>query len=111
MSDETPVSTSAVEALAVLQARAETECRHEAAWVDEYDLVAHCTPCDAAALAPVLAAERARALREAAQHVEDECPHEADAHAEGTCEVCDLTFALHGDFTEWADRIEREATP
>lgn len=26
--------------------------------------------------------------------IEDLCPHEADQHAEGTCEVCDYAFAL-----------------
>lgn len=29
-----------------------------------------------------------------ARVVEDLCPHEADQHAEGTCEVCDYAFAL-----------------
>lgn len=33
----------------------------------------------------------AKALQDA---IEAECPHEADEHAEGTCQVCDLTFAL-----------------
>lgn len=33
-----------------------------------------------------------------AQAIEDECPHEADAHPEGCCEVCDYAFVL-GEIT------------
>jgi hypothetical protein len=34
-----------------------------------------------------------RVVADAQQEIEDLCPHEADEHAEGCCDVCDLTFA------------------
>lgn len=55
------------------------------------------------AVAPAIAA---RVLREFAQQVDDDCPHELDSHAEGTCEVCDYAFAMAATATDRADEIE-----
>ena len=68
----------------------------------------------AQALAPVLAAERVkaeqRAWRDFREWVTEECPHEPDEHAEGTCDLCDWTFAIEAELDDRADRIAVDAT-
>lgn len=58
-----------------------------------------------------LAAVVARAKREArddmandlALLIDQECPHEPDEHAEGTCEVCDYAFAMAQMVRDYAE--------
>lgn len=41
--------------------------------------------------------------------LDEECPHEPDEHAEGTCEVCDAAFAVDAALQGRAEK-HREAT-
>lgn len=58
-----------------------------------------------------LAAVIARAKREArdgmandlALIIDQECPHEPDEHADGTCEVCDYAFAMSQMVRDYAE--------
>ena len=51
-----------------------------------------------------------RAWRDFREWVTEECPHEPDEHAEGTCDLCDWTFAIEAELDDRADRIAVDAT-
>lgn len=53
---------------------------------------------------------KAESLREAAALVDAECPHEPDEHAEGSCDLCDFTFAVTAQINERADSVEAGET-
>lgn len=79
---------------------------------DRNFFVCHDALTDAAALvasswlAGVIKSVQAQALRDFADFIEgDDCPHEPEEHGEGTCELCDWTFALHAEATERADQL------
>lgn len=44
--------------------------------------------------------QKAEALQSLRQFLDEDCPHPADEHAEGTCEVCDWTFAIEAQIDE-----------
>lgn len=60
-------------------------------------------------LAEVRAQARREALSEAAEVVEEECPHEPDEHPEGCCEVCDTTFATAAELRQRAEEVGSDA--
>ena len=67
-------------------------------------------PCSTAlALAAEFAKVRADECERLRPLLDEECPHEPDEHAEGTCEVCDAAFAVDAALQGRAEK-HREAT-